>query len=624
MINIENTNSTFDLLKNLPKEFLAKLNIAPNVNQDESGNLEVVILYGGPFKEVEDFVSGLGGKAEDLGYGFGVVSISAAQLVNLSGNTAIQYIELPKSLTLSDASSNRAACVQGARDTYSLQGEGVVIGFIDSGLDFTHPAFRNDDGTTRVEFIYDLSVTEAKAYDKEQINLALKQTDPFSMVPVYDITEHGTHVTGIACAGGRIDERYYGVAPKSSIMMVKTGRGLFSLSTQIMRGLKFLVDKSKELRMPLVVNMSLSTNDGAHNGTSLLEQYINTIATHERSTIVIAAGNEGDAGHHVGGNLNEINTISFNVSGDETAVYMNIFKSILPRISVELIAPTGASSGQIVIEEGYREGVLSQNRYRIYTSGPKPFDMVGEIVVSLISGGNYIVSGVWKIIIRVLNRYNGIFDMWLPISEGLNQKTKFLQPTVDNTLGIPATVPTVISVGSYNHVTRNISTFSGRGRSSLYLRSKPELVAPGEGITSAAPGRSFDAKTGTSMAAPHVSGICALIMQWGIVKGNDPYLFGDRLKYFLAVSARRERRDIEYPDPSWGYGEVCAADAMNNIVDVLQIIGSNMPREGDAYSNRALGDYDENTSDIRGFKDIDDNNYEIYNIGNLFIRRPKR
>ncbi|MDZ5010560.1 S8 family serine peptidase, partial [Clostridium perfringens] len=144
-----------------------------------------------------------------------------------------------------------------------------------------------------------------------------------------DSTEHGTHVAGIACAGGNISPSFYGVAPKSSIAMVKCTRGQFALSTNIMRGLKFLVDRGKELKKPLVVNISLSTNDGAHNGTSLLEQYISTISTLERISIVIAAGNEGDAAHHVGGDLEGEKRIAINVAEDEAIVILNLYKPVL-------------------------------------------------------------------------------------------------------------------------------------------------------------------------------------------------------------------------------------------------------------------------------------------------------
>ncbi|MBE6051973.1 MAG: peptidase S8 [Clostridium sp.] len=644
VIIIETVGNTINLVKNIPKELLGKLNLSSSINTSNEGSIEVVVLYGEKVSSVKSYVEEIGGKLEDLGYGFGIVEIDINLLGELAKSKDIQYIELPKSLYLTDYISNKAACVDRATTEYNVRGEGIVIGFIDSGIDYTHPAFINEDGTTRIEYIYDLSLGGA-VYDKSKINEALKANDPSAIVPSYDIIEHGTHVAGIACAGGNINPRYYGVAPKSSIMMVKCARGSFALSNQIMRGLKFLIDKSYELNMPLVVNISLSTNDGAHDGNSLLEQYISTIATLERITIVIAAGNEGDAAHHIGGELKNVNVIKFNVAEDETAVIINLYKSVLPEVSLQLITPNGVSTGEIIVSEGLKEGVISRNKYQIYNTGAKPFDVTGEIEISLITNENYILSGEWSIVLKVTNQYEGIYDMWLPVLEGLNQKTKFLDPIRNNTLGIPATVERVISVGSYNPLLKSISSFSGRGRINLYSESKPDVVAPGEGITSAIPNKSFDRKTGTSMATPHVTGIVALMMEWGILKGNDPFLYGDRLKYYLIQGARKERNDVMYPDPSWGYGEICAYDSFERLSDVLNIVPAPLEdfRQNPIFNNdqyttvdeylRKFIDSDEKTIStvdvervldaIRGTYRLNSKNkYDEFYIGELFVRKP--
>ena len=200
---------------------------------------------------------------------------------------------------------------------------------------------------------------------------------------------------------------------------------------------------------------------------------------------------------------------------------------------MELLSPYGIGTGEIILKEGINEGTIGNSRYSIYLTGPKPFDVSGEIGIVLTGINEFVSSGQWKITLRKLNEYEGSFDMWLPISEGLNVNTKFLEPVVYNTLGIPATVKNIISVGSYNYLVDTMSPFSGRGKRVNGQYIKPDIVAPGEGIYSAIPNRGFDKKTGTSMATPQVTGASALMMQWGIVNGNDSYLYGERLKYFL-------------------------------------------------------------------------------------------
>ena len=559
------------LLKGLPKEVLSKLNISSAYLSGETEKeIEVVIISGDNVDNISQTVDNLGGKYLNLGYNFGIVTIPVDKIIDLALVPTIQYIEFPKNLYTTDFESNRASCITQISKVNGLNGKGTIVGFLDTGIDYTHPAFINADGTTRIEYIYDFSLGGA-VYSKAQITEALHTENPYDIVPSRDDVGHGTHVAGIACAGGNISSKYYGVAPESSIIMVKVARGLFTLSTEIMKGIKFLIDKSKELNMPLAINISLSTNDGAHNGSSLLEQYISTVSTLERVTIVIAAGNEGEAAHHVGGNLEGINEIFFNVSSDESTVVLNLYKSLLPSVSIELISPSGGSTGEIAVKEGFQEGAIGNSRYSIYLTGPKPFDVSGEIGIIIRGINEYITPGQWKISLRKLNNYDGTFDMWLPISEGLNINTKFVNPVVYNTLGIPATVRNVISVGSYNYLVDTISPFTGRGQIYEGQYIKPDIVAPGEGIYSAIPNRSFDKKTGTSMATPQVTGAAALMMQWGIVNRNDPYLYGERLKYFLMLGSKKGRRDISYPDPSWGYGELCLRDSFNILSQTLGV-----------------------------------------------------
>ncbi|MGU8453183.1 S8 family peptidase [Clostridium perfringens] len=554
-----------DFINTIPKQILTSLieQYSPN-----NGEIELVVLYGDNFLRFKNSVDAIGAKVEDLGYGFGILIIKVNDLNRIIELEGLQYIELPKILYTSAYDSNRASCIPSVWNNYNLTGEGILVGFLDTGIDYTHNAFKDADGNTRIEYIYDLE--NGVVYDKNKINEALKSEDPFSIVPEIDLSGHGTHVAGIACAGGNINFDNYGVAYKSSIAMVKiTGENSLraALSTQLMRGLKFLMDKSNEINKPLVVNISLSTNDGSHNGSSLLEKYIQTFTQLQKAVIVVAAGNEGNSAHHVGGNMKKEEDLDLNIGDGEKGIILDFFKPVLVDVSVEVISPTGVSTGPMELSESYKERFVGREKIVVYSTGPKPFDIQGQTTISILPLGDTITSGGWRIIVRKLNNYEGYFDIWLPIAEGLNERTRFLQPSVYNTLGIPATVEGVISVGSYNFLNNNLSAFSGRGVVRPEWLIKPDLVAPGENILSTVEEQGFDTKSGTSMAAPQVSGICALLFEWGIIRNNDPFLYGERIKYYLIKGAKRTIFGEAYPNPDLGYGFVCLDRTMELLIN---------------------------------------------------------
>ncbi|BDU93505.1 S8 family serine peptidase [Clostridium perfringens] len=554
-----------DFINTIPKQILTSLieQYSPN-----NGEIELVVLYGDNFLRFKNSVDAIGAKVEDLGYGFGILIIKVNDLNRIIELEGLQYIELPKILYTSAYDSNRASCIPSVWNNYNLTGEGILVGFLDTGIDYTHNAFKDADGNTRIEYIYDLE--NGVVYDKNKINEALKSEDPFSVVPEIDLSGHGTHVAGIACAGGNINFDNYGVAYKSSIAMVKiTGENSLraALSTQLMRGLKFLMDKSNEINKPLVVNISLSTNDGSHNGSSLLEKYIQTFTQLQKAVIVVAAGNEGNSAHHVGGKMKKEEDLDLNIGDGEKGIILDFFKPVLVDVSVEVISPTGISTGPMELSESYKERFVGREKIVVYSTGPKPFDIQGQTTISILPLGDTITSGGWRIIVRKLNNYEGYFDIWLPIAEGLNERTRFLQPSVYNTLGIPATVEGVISVGSYNFLNNNLSAFSGRGVVRPEWLIKPDLVAPGENILSTVEEQGFDTKSGTSMAAPQVSGICALLFEWGIIRNNDPFLYGERIKYYLIKGAKRTIFGEAYPNPDLGYGFVCLDRTMELLIN---------------------------------------------------------
>lgn len=568
MIKIKG-NAILGLIQNLPSNLKDKLIKLVQGEKFLQGKIEFMAIVGDNVDKVDKSVDNIGGTFENLGFGFGIITLPVDNLDKLSQIEGVSYVELPQTLYTSEFSSNKASCIPDLWELYNLTGKGVMVGVLDSGIDYLHSAFTNKEGKTRIRYIYDLS-QDGVVYTEDEINKAIESKDPYSIVNEKDLNGHGTHVTSIACGGGGIKKELYGVAYESDIAMVKLtaeGKVNYTKSTVIMRGIKFLIDKKNENNQPLVMNLSFSTNDGAHNGSSVMEQYINTVCNAENITFVVAAGNEADMAHHVGGMLRKEQSISLNIGKEETGIIFQLYKGILSDISIELKNPSGRSTGKVRIKEGFRESNAGTDRVSFYYTGPKPFNISGEIIIAVLPEvSSYVNDGAWTMKLYLDNDYSSNFDIWLPIGEGLNTSTKFLKPNVFNTLGIPATVQNVLSVGSYDYVTGNISSFSGRGGEKNPIL-KPDLVAPGENILSTVEEQGFDTKSGTSMAAPQVAGICALLFEWGIIRNNDPFLYGERIKYYLIKGAKRTIFGEAYPNPDLGYGFICLDRTMELLIN---------------------------------------------------------
>ena len=428
-------------------------------------------------------------------------------------------------------------------------------------------------------------------YTQEQINEALSmvnQQERHQIVPSRDISGHGTAVAGIAAGNGRqrmssenirnrenggqpgmpadegngngiqagmpedtgtsagisyrsdssaVAEQYAGVAPESELLIVKMGSPRadgFPRTTELIQGVDYVIKKALELRMPVAVNISFGNTYGPHDGSSLLERFLDDISNYWKSVICVGTGNEGTSAGHTAGRMreNQEEVVQLGVQTNEPALNVQIWKSYVDQADISLVSPSGVRVGPIQEILGPQRFVLGNTEILLYYGEPSPYSVRQEIFIDFLPRQSYIDSGVWKIILTPRKIVNGEYEMWLPSQGVLNVGTAFLYPESGATLTIPSTASRVVTVGAYDALNYAYADFSGRGARTEYTAGyenvaafKPDLAAPGVNVMTVAAGGGYAPVTGTSFATPFVTGGAALLMEWGIVRNNDPYLY---------------------------------------------------------------------------------------------------
>jgi subtilisin family serine protease len=545
-----------------------------DVGYDKEENVwELIVKYSGTLEAVRQTARSV----TELLNGYAVIVIEEERIGQLAQLPEVEFIEKPKKLYFQTDVGRQVSCIDIVQDMpLSLRGKGTLIGIVDSGIDYENAEFRNEDGTTRIVSLWDQSVNgrppagylAGTEYTREQIDAALATEDKEvrrQMVKTSDVSGHGTAVAGIAAGNGRGSEgrRFRGAAPEAELIIVKMGaprEGGFPRTTELMRGVDYIVRKAVELRRPVAINISFGNTYGSHDGTSLVERFLNDIADMWKNVICIGSGNEGASAGHVSGKVRRqiSETVELAVQQREPALSIQIWKSYVDEMGVSVISPSGRQAGPFYEFLGAQRYILGDTELLIYYGEPKPYSVKQEIYLSLLPGKQYIESGVWKIVLTPGRIVDGEYQMWLPTQSSLNMGTAFLQPNSMSTLTIPSTASLAVTVAAYDARTFSYADFSGRGPAGMYEGEnvlKPDIAAPGVRVTAPVPGGGYQSFSGTSFAAPFVTGSAALLMEWGIVRGNDPYLYGEKVKAYLRKGAKQLAGYERWPNALLGYGE---------------------------------------------------------------------
>ena len=455
------------------------------------------------------------------------------------------YTTVPKLYTLLDTVNLDAAGITKVQNqpVLNLTGQDIILGFIDTGIDYTHPAFRRSDGTSRICGLWDQTVQSGK--------------------PPYDL-----EYAGIAGGSTLPENDFNGAAPQSMIAVVKlktakkylktlfyvTGDAPAYQMSDIMAGIRYLLRLSEELVKPLVICLGLGTSQGDHSGDSPLDSMF-SVADQFRGFIgVAAAGNEAGRGHHYYGtalNSADYNSVEILVQEGTRGFCAELWGQPPEVYAVGFESPLGEVVQKIPPRLSYSENIsfILENT-RIFVSSE---------IIQTISGSQLIfirftdpTPGSWKIRVYTSSYNSGSYHIWLPITGFSDPDVTFLEPNPETTLTSPGSAVSVITTAAYNAYTNSLYLNSSRG----YTRTgqiKPDIAAPGVNVFAPALRGRYTAVTGTSAAAAITAGACALIMEWGMNRTPSRIFNNAELKSLFIRGAQR-RGDLLYPNREWGYG----------------------------------------------------------------------
>lgn len=521
---------------------------------------------------------------------FAIVSLIKDLELNISEEAIFQtivYVVPSEFYTLQQISpieASQANFLQ-AGSPLNLTGKGVEVAIVDSGIDYLNEEFMDANGETRIEMIWDQTIISTETtvgndapfgalYTKAQINEAIKAqregNSPSKIVPSIDEIGHGTNMSGIIGATGK-NPRLRGVAPNCNLVVVKLIRD-FSYEVQfpdtevpvfnvtaIFAALQFLYEYIQSNNKPMIIYFPLGSTLGNHKGEGALEEFIEAISTKSGIAVVAGTGNQRNAGGHASGIVSKITglqapgvgVIELEAAPEQKNIWVQIWVDLPNIMSLEIVSPSGESTGTIPIILNYTKThtfIFEKTSIRVNYYFPE--ETTGDELIRIRFYN--LQPGIWRL--RIIANYilTGRYDAWLP-QQGLTVgTTRFSFPDPFGTITNPSNSIYIITAAAYNQNNYNLVDYSGMAFLDSYI-DRIDVAAGGVNAITVAPDNKTAVVNGTSVSAAVVAGVCAMLFQWGIVNGNDPYIYSQTLKAYLAKGAIARSGDI-IPNPYWGYG----------------------------------------------------------------------
>ncbi|AOR23594.1 S8 family peptidase [Clostridium taeniosporum] len=491
--------------------------------------------------------------------------------------SSIVYVKPAEMYTLQEISpveASRANFLQ-LGSPLNLKGKGVNIGIIDTGIDYLCEEFMDENGNTRIEYIWDQTINSdnddvpfGSVYSKDKINEAIQAynngNSPYEIVPTKDEIGHGTNMAGIIGGTGK-NPNLRGVVPECNFVVVKlledySFKEQFNVKvpvfniTAIFSAMEYLYRYYLNAFKPIVIYLPLGSNLGSHTGNDILEKYLETISSNNGIAIVTGTGNERNKMSHASRimtNNNQIRSIEIDVSPEETDLWVEIWVDSPNVVSLDVISPSGENTGimtPLINSVEFYTFIFEKTSIRVNYYLPEEF--TGDELIRIRFYN--IQQGIWKLRLTGNSILYATINAWIP-QEGIKHgSTHFSWSDPYGTITNPGNSEYLITAAAYNQNNNNIVNYSGMAFTSNY-ENKIDVAAGGVNALTVAPNNKTAIVNGTSVAAAVLAGACAMLFEWGIVLGNYPYMYSQSMKSFLARGTTKRIGDI-YPNPQWGYG----------------------------------------------------------------------